>query len=451
MVRAVYPPGPPYRFPGAHLLAFRRNALAFLCHVSQTYGDVAAFRLGPERVVLLTHPEAIHGVLVTQHRNFIKARRGEVSKQFLGEGLLNSEGEVHHRQRRLIQPAFSRQRLAQYAPIMTAYGLRLCQHWQPGETVDMAKSMAQVTLAIAGKTLFGTEISAEADDIGAAITTLLQFSTRFNLPFAETLMRLPLPSNRRLRQAQQVLDSTLYRLIQARRANGQAETSDVLSVLLTAQETEGQGQSMTDKQVHDEALTLLLAGHETTAVALTWTWYLLAQHPAVEAKLHAELTSILNGRVPTEADLPHLSYTRMVLTEAMRLYPPAWMMTRRTLTEYEVGGYTLPARTFMMISPYVTHRDARFFPSSEVFDPERWAAPHDTDHLKYAYFPFGGGPRQCIGEHFAWMEGLLLMATLAQQWQMRLVPGHPVVPSPLVTLRPKYGMPMMLARRGTVS
>lgn len=445
MAVAAYPPGPPSRFPGAHLLAFRRQALAFLCHVSRTYGDVASFRLGPERVVLVTHPDAIRDVLVTHHRAFIKARRGDVSKQFLGEGLLNSEGDVHHRQRHLMQPAFYRQRLAQYAAVMTAYGTRLRQQWQAGETLDIAQAMARVTLAIAGKTLFAVDIEAEAKDIGAAITTLLQFSSRFNLPFAELFMKLPLPSNARLRRAQQYLDTTIYRMIHERRAHGN-DTGDVLSLLLGAPEAASEATGMTEKQVHDEALTLLLAGHETTAVALTWTWYLLSQHPEVAAKLHAELATVLDGRVPTDADLPHLSYTRMVFTEALRLYPPAWMMTRRTLVEYKLGGYTLPAGTFIMLSPYVTHHDARFFPNPEVFDPERWAAPAATHHPKLVYFPFGGGPRQCIGEGFAWMEGLLLLATLAQHWQMRLVPGHPVAPHPLVTLRPRYGMPMTLVR-----
>jgi cytochrome P450 len=442
MVSTAYPPGPPQRFPGAHLLAFYRNPLAFLCHVSAMYGDVAAFRLGPERVVLVTHPEAIREVLVTHHRAFSKARRGDVRTQFLGEGLLNSEGDMHQRQRRLVQPAFSHHRVAQYAAVMTAYGTRLRQQWQVGETLDIAPAMARLTLAIAGKTLLAVDLDAEAPDLGAAISTLLQFSPRLNFPCVELLMKLPLPSNARLRRAQQYLDATIYRLIHARQVH-RKDTGDVLSMLLMAQAEQHEETGMTEKQVHDEALTLLLAGHETTAVALTWTWYLLSQHPQVETNLHAELGTVLAGRVPTSADLPHLPYTRMVFTEAMRLYPPAWMMTRRTLREYELGGYTLPVGTFLLLSPYVTQHDARFFPDPEVFDPQRWAAP-DMTHPKFAYFPFGGGPRQCIGESFAWMEGLLLLATLAQQWQMRLVPGHPVIPHPLVTLRPRYGMPMTL-------
>jgi len=445
MVATAYPPGPPSRFPGAHLLAFRRHPLTFLRHISQTYGDVVSFRLGPERVVLLTHPEAVHDVLVTHHRVFIKARRGDVRKQFLGEGLLNSEGDVHHRHRRLVQPAFTRQHLAQYATVMTEEALRLRQQWQAGQTLDVAHAMAQVTLAIVGKTLFGADLKAEATNIGAAITTLLQFSPRFNLPFAEFLMKLPLPSNARVRRAQAFLDTTLARIIQECRMHG-SETGDVLSMLLTAHHGASDATAMTEKQVHDEALTLLLAGHETTAVALTWTWYLLAQHPEVEATLHAELGRVLGGRVPTDTDLSHLPYTRQVFMEAMRLYPPAWMMTRRTLGEYKIGGYTLPPGTCILLSPYVTQRDARFFANPDVFTPERWAASYNTMHTPRAYFPFGGGPRQCLGEGFAWMEGVLLLATLAQQWQLRLVPGCTVVPQPLVTLRPKNGIPMTLVQ-----
>lgn len=446
MAAAIYPPGPSARFPGAHLLAFSRDALGFLRHVSRTYGDIASFRLGPERVVLLTHPDAVRDVLVTHHRAFIKGRRGDVSKQFLGEGLLNSEGDVHHRQRRLTQPAFHRQRLAHYATVMTNHAARLSQEWHNGETLDIAQAMMRVTLAIAGKTLFDTDVEADAKAIGACITTIMQHSPRFALPFAGLLMKLPLPSVARLRRAQQYLDTTIYRMINERRASG-VDTGDLLSMLLLAQDEAEAGAGMTDKQVHDEALTLLLAGHETTANALTWTWYLLAHHPEVEAALQAELIHVLNGRLPTLADLSTLSYTRMVFTEAMRLYPPAWIMTRRTLQAYEIGSYTLPAGTFVFVSPYITHRDPRFFPDSEVFRPDRWAPPHDDSRPKFSYFPFGGGPRQCIGEGFAWMEGVLLLATLAQQWQMRLVPGHPVALQPLVTLRPKHGIHVTLAQR----
>jgi cytochrome P450 len=368
MAATVCPPGPPSRFPGAHLLAFRRRALDFLCQVSQTCGDVASFRLGPERVVLLTHPEAVHAVLVTQHRAFSKARRGEVRSQLLGEGLLNTEGEVHQRHRRLVQPAFARQRLAQYAPVITAHGVRLRQQWQAGDTVDIAQTMARLTLTIAAHLLFRADLAAETPTLGAAITTLVRMSRRFTLPFAPWLTRLPLPSHVRARRAQAYLDATILRLIQEHRTQETppGAAADVLSLLPTAHEG---ATALTEKQVRDQALTLLIAGHETTAVALTWTWYCLAQHPEVEATLHRELATVLDGRVPTAADLPHLPYTRQVFTEVLRLYPPAWMLTRRTLVVYTVGDYTLPPGTVLLLSPYVTQRDPRFFPAPEVFDP----------------------------------------------------------------------------------
>jgi cytochrome P450 len=432
----------PSRFPGDHLLSFRRDALGFLQHAKQTCGDRVEFRLGPERTVLVTHPDHVQDILVTHHRQFVKGRRGDVSRQFLGEGLLNSEGDTHRRQRRLSQPAFHRQRLRAYASIMTEHSARLREQWRDGDTLDMAQAMMHLTLGIVGKTLFNTDVEAEAMAIGNAISELLASSTRASLPLANLMLKLPLPSSRRVRRAQQFLDTTIYRIIGERRAQA-ADCGDLLSMLLLAQDEAEDGSRMTDKQVHDEALTLLLAGHETTAVALTWTWYLLSQHPEAEAKLHAELDTVLGGRLPSLDDLDRLSYTRMVLTESLRLYPPAWLMTRRNLDAYGLGGPILPARTLILISPYLTQRDPRFFDAPEQFQPERWA--QNFSGPKFAYFPFGGGPRQCIGEGFAWMEAMLVLSTLAQQWRMQMVPGHPVGVKPLVTLRPKAGMHMTLS------
>ena len=444
MVSTPSPPGPRARFPGAHVLAFYRDMLGFLCRLRQEYGDVVAFRLGPERTVLLSHPEHIHEVLVRQHRAFLKGRRGNVSTQFLGQGLLNSEGALHQHQRHLMQPAFHRQRLEQYATVMTTYAARLCQSWQDGDTLDIAPAMMRVSLAIAAKTLFDADVEAEATDIGRAITTLLRLAPRFNFPFAPWLRKLPLPGLITLRRAQDYLDTVIYRLIDERRAKG-SDTGDVLSMLILAQADDGS--PMSPRQVHDEALTLMLAGHETTALALSWTWYLLAQHPDVDAAMQAELQTVLGGRLPTAEDLPQLQYTRMVFTEALRLYPPAWLMTRRAREEVVIGDYRFPPGTFFLLSPYLTHRDPRFFPDPEAFVPTRWVAPPEAGPARHAYLPFGGGPRQCLGEGFAWMEGLLVLATVAQTWRMRLVPGPPVEPRALVTLRPKHGIHVQLARR----
>jgi cytochrome P450 len=329
---------------------------------------------------------------------------------------------------------------------MTSYGRRTSERWRDGETLDVSREMMRLALAIAGKTLFDTDVETEADEIGAALTTAIELFTTLTLPFADLLEKLPLPSTRRFQRARARLDATIYRMIEERRRSGE-DRGDLLSMLLLAQDVEGDGAGMTDEQLRDEALTILLAGHETTAKALTWTWYLLSAHPEVEARLHAELEAVLSGRLPTADDVPRLRYTRMILAEAMRLYPPAWIIGRRALGDYEINGYFIPARSILLMCQYLTHHDPRYFPDPFRFDPERWRPEAEAARPKFSYFPFGGGPRQCIGEGFAWMEGVLLIATLAGQWRMRLVPGHPVELQPIVTLRPKHGMRMALERR----
>jgi cytochrome P450 len=328
---------------------------------------------------------------------------------------------------------------------MTTQAARLRQAWQDGDTLDITPAMMRVTLAIAAHTLLDADVDAEASAIGQAITTLVQGSARVPLPLAPLVRRLPLPSQRRLRRAETYLDTLIYRLIDERRTSG-AATGDVLSMLVSAQTEDGS--PLRPRLIHDEALTLLLAGHETTALALSWSWYLLTQHPDVDAAMQAELQTVLGGRLPTAEDLPQLRYSRMVFTEALRLYPPAWLMTRRAREAVTIGDYRFAPGTFFLLSPYLMHHDPRFFPEPEAFVPTRWVAPPEAGPARYAYLPFGGGPRQCLGEGFAWMEGILVLATLAQMWRMQLVPGPPVAPWGLVTLRPKQGIPMHLARRG---
>ncbi len=447
MVTAVrYPPGPKSTWPGGQIFAFRRDAIGLYTGLARDYGDIVAYRLGAQRSVLLNHPEYIRDVLVTQQRHFTKSRGLQWAKFVLGEGLLTSEGDVHVRQRRLAQPAFSRQRIAQYGAAMVPYAERMRQRWQDGATLDIAHEMTRLTLAIAGKTLFDADVEAEARDIGAALTTVIQLLPRFMLPFSNVIGKLPLPSNRQADRARQLLDTVMYRIIRERRA-GAVDHGDLLSMLLTARDEQGDSRGMSDQQLRDEVMTMLLAGHETTATLLTWTWYLLSQHPTVETQLHAELDTVLAGRLPTVEHIPQLRYTRMVLAEAMRLYPPAWVIGRRTIEAYEVGGYVLPPNTNVIMSPYVIHHDARFYPDPERFDPQRWTPEAEAARPPFTYFPFGAGARQCIGEGFAWMEGILTLATLAQYWQLRLVPGHPVALRPLITLRPKHGMRMILGRR----
>ena len=306
--------------------------------------------------------------------------------------------------------------------------------------------MMRLTLAIVAKTLFDADVTGEAEAIGQALTTTMESWRQLMLPFAEVLEKLPLPAFRRFRGARDRLDATIYRIIEERRADP-TDRGDLLSMLMAAQDSEGDGTSMSDLQLRDELMTLFLAGHETTANLLTWTWYLLSQHPEVESRLHEELDKVLTGKLPEADDVPQLTYTEQVLAESMRLYPPAWIIGRRTLQDYEISSYRLPVNTLILISPFIIHRDARYHPDPLRFDPERWTPEAKTARPRFSYFPFGGGSRQCIGEAFAWMEGVLLVATLAQHWRMRLVPGHPVAPRPLVTLRPKFGMKMRIERR----
>jgi cytochrome P450 len=424
-----------------------RDPLAFLAGLAERYGDIARVPLGPETLYLFNHPDLVRGVLVTTHRNFHKGRGLERAKMLLGEGLLTSEGEFHVRQRRLAQPAFHRQRIAAYGATMASYAVNRRDRWRAGSVIDAHEEMMALTLAIVGKTLFDADVEHEAAEIGDALaTTFESFNFGFFLPFGELLERLPLPATLRFRKARARLDATIYRMIDERRRNG-IDRGDLLSMLLLAQDTEGDGSGMTDLQLRDEAMTIFLAGHETTANALTWTWYLLSQHPDVEARFHAEVDAALGGRVPTVDDMPRLPYTRMVLAESMRLYPPAWIVGRRALGPFDVRGYTIPGRSIVLLSQYLMHRDARWFPDPARFAPERWTPERQAERPKFSYFPFGGGPRVCIGEQFAWMEGVLLLATIAQRWRLRLVPGHPIALQPIITLRPKHGVKMSVVDR----
>jgi cytochrome P450 len=367
----------------------------------------------------------------------------------LGEGLLTSEDAFHARQRRLLLPAFHRERIAGYAATMTQFARRRSDGWRPGAVIDMSREMAALTLGVAGKTLFDADVEAEAVDIGEAVTAAL---TTFNialLPFGDKLVHLPIPPAWRFKNARARLDQTVYRLIAKRRASG-ATGSDLLSLMVAARDVDGDNAGMTDEQIRDEAMTLLLAGHETTANALTWTLYLLSGDPAIEARLHREVDAI-GDRLPGAADLPHLPYTRAVIAESMRLFPPAYLIGRRALEDYAVPGtdYLLPRRTVVFVSQYLLHRDPRFWDDPERFAPERWleGGGRGPERHRYAYFPFGAGPRVCIGEHFAWMEATLILATIARRWTLRLVPGQRIVPQPIITLRSKYGMKMTVERR----
>ena len=443
---ATAPPGPRQTLPGLNLIAFRRDPLAFLERAA-AFGDIAYYRMGGRRVFLLNHPDLIKDVLVTHARNFIKGKVLEKAKRVLGEGLLTSEGDFHLRQRRLAQPAFHRDRIAAYSRVMSEFAARHAAPWQDGQALDLHQEMMRLTLAIVGKTLFDADIEADARDIGQALEVFMELFGMVFLPFSDLLEKLPLPPTRRLQRARQRLDAVVYRIIAARRASGE-DRGDLLSMLLHTQDTEGGSGSMTDQQLRDECVTLILAGHETTANALTWTFYLLSQHPEAEARLQAEVDQVLGDRLPAAQDLPRLPYAEMVLAESMRLYPPAWSIARRARQPYPVRDYVVPQGAVVLMSQYLVHRDPRWFPDPARFDPGRWTPEARAARPKFSYFPFGGGPRNCIGEPFAWMEGVLLLAVLARRWRMRLAPGQRVGLLPVLTLRPRYGMRVLLERRG---
>lgn len=444
--RSVDAPGPPRRYPLQNWLALQRNPLRFLEGVAR-HGDVARFRLGPVFVYLVNDPDLIRSVLVTRADAYHKGRALERARRLLGQGLLTSEGALHLRQRRLMQPAFHRERIAGYGETMVRYAGRAAERWKAGETIDVHKEMVALTLAIVGKTLFDADVEEEADEIGKALTEALElFQRLLMVPYGEFLEKLPIPSTLRFRSARRRLDATIARLIAERRRNPR-DRKDLLTLLLLAQDTEGDGGGMTDTQLRDEAMTIFLAGHETTANAMAWTWHLLSQNPEAEGRLHEELDRVLEGRAPGVADLPRLRYTEMVLSESMRLFPPAWILGRRAIVDHELGGYRIPAGSIVLLSQWITHRDARYFPDPLRFDPQRFTAEAQAARPKFSYFPFGGGPRVCIGEGFAWMEGVLVLATIARRWRFLPVDGIPVTPAAMITLRPKSGLPMRIEAR----
>lgn len=430
---------------GGHFRSFRKDATGFLERLSKL-GDVTSFRLGPQQAYFLNDPELIRDLLVVNAHKFKKGRALQRAKTLLGEGLLTSEGEFHLRQRRMIQPAFHRAQIADYSRSMVELAEETSDNWRDRETLDIDREMMHLTLRIVGKTLFSANVEDDADAVGKAMTSMTTLFNFLLLPFSEWLQKLPLPHSKRFKSARGTLDSVIYAIINDRRRSGENK-GDLLSMLLNAQD-EDDGSVMTDEQVRDEALTLFLAGHETTANLLTFTWYVLSQNPDAEAKLHEEIDRVLNGRSPTFEDISKLTYCEHVIAESMRLYPPAWAIGRLATEDHEFGGFPVAKGSLILISPYITHRDKRFWSEPEVFRPERWEMQSvKVAGQRYIYFPFGGGIRRCIGEGFAWTEGILLLATLAGKWKLELDPGQKIALQPMITLRPKYGMRMKIRSR----
>lgn len=440
------PPSPKGHWLLGHLPEYQKDTLGYERHVAREFGDVVAIRWLNRHAFLISHPDHVRQVLVDDAAKFHKAPiYRELLSYFLGNGLLTSDGEFWRRQRKLAQPAFHHKRIQAYGGVMVAHTERLLREWRPGETRAIDHDMMRLTLSIVAKTLFDADIERSANRVGEALTVLLEVTNdRIKSPIQWIPAWLPTPANRQRREAVRALDEIVMGLIDERRAAGD-DRGDLLSMLILARDDAGHG--MTDQQLRDEAVTLVLAGHETTANALTWTWYLLSQHPEIEARLHAELDAVLGGRLPTADDLRRLTYTDMVVKESMRLYPPIPSFARQAITDLEIGGYPVRQGLIISISPYAIHHDPRWYPEPDAFQPERFSEENVKRLPRYAYLPFSGGPRVCIGNTFAAMEAVLLLATIAQRYRLRLAPGHPVAPQATLTLRPRYGMKMVLDER----
>jgi cytochrome P450 len=437
------PPGPRPRFLIGNFPLFSADPLSVFTRWAREFGDVFYYRAGWIDVYFLNHPDLIESVLVSQAQNFAKDKVIQNSRWFLGDGLLTSEGAPWLRQRRLCQPAFHRERLAAYAQTMSAYAEEAMAAWSDGETRDIHQEMMQLTMRIVAKVLFSVEVKGDTERVATALNVLMRHTSGGRMILPPALRYLPLPALLGVRRAVRELDGIVNRIIRQRRLSSQ-NTGDLLSMLMEARDEDGSG--MTDRQLRDEITTFLLAGHETTAVSLSWTWYLLSQHPGAGEKLRQELNTVLRGRAPQFEDLPRLPYTEKVVKESMRLYPPAWSLARTAAKDMEIAGFRLPAGANVVMSPWIMHRDPRFFAAPEQFDPDRWSTKAAQRLPRFAYFPFGGGPRLCIGASFAMMEATLLLAAIAQRYRFDLVPGHPVTALPSITLRPRHGMRMLVRR-----
>jgi cytochrome P450 len=426
---------------------FAKDPLRFLVHCSQDYEEIVPLRFGLAKGYFLNQPQHIEQVL-KEREIFIKNTPAwRALRTLVGDGLLTSEGDFWARQRRLTQPVFHQQRIADYGETMVRYAEQMMQSWQAGEVRDIHADMTHLTLNIVTKTLFNMDTTgAEAQTIAHTLDITMEwFASKRKQGFL-LLSWLPTEINRRYQQALQEMDQSIYAMIQQRRQS-ESDPGDLLSMLMAVRD-EVDGSQMTDRQLRDELTTLVTAGHETTANALSWTWMLLAQHPEAQTRLTQELDTVLAGRSPTVADLPHLPYSHQVIKESMRLYPPVFSLARYSTQSYNLDGYEIPANSIVMFSPWAMHRHPRYFTEPEAFQPERWITDMEKQLPKGVYFPFGDGPRICIGRSFALMEAVLLLATIAQQFQFTLVPEHPIVPLPSITLRPQDGILVKVEKRG---
>jgi cytochrome P450 len=437
------PPGPRGHFFIGIMAQYMKDPLGFFERCAREYGDVVRFPLPGSINYMVNHPADIESILRSNASNFRKDRFTRLMPDIFGQGLLTTEGEVWRRHRRLAQPAFQLSRLQQYADVMAGYAERLQSSWRDGDTRDIHADMMRVTLEIVAKTLFDADVTGDAAGVGEALEVIMDFFLK-PINWFRFLQRLPTPGALRYRRAVRLLDRVIYDIIDRRRQDG-AGPDDLLSRLLAARDDDGSG--MTDRELRDDVMTLFLAGHETTALALSFCWYLLALHPEVEARLAAEVTQVLGDRPATAADVARLPYADAVVREAMRLYPPVPGIGREALVDCEIGGYPVRRGTQLWLVQWVVHRDGRWFAEPEQFKPERWTPDFIRALPRGAYFPFGDGPRICIGNTFAMMEAVLILATLVRRWRLELAPGYRLTLAPSITLRPAKGMPMILHRR----
>ncbi len=425
-------------------------------HLHRTYGNIAHYRFLGTPIVFVNEPEYIHEILINQASSFVKERTVRRMKVLLGEGLITSDDPIHMRQRKIAAPAFHRHRIAAYADQIVTIAASVREQWQPDQTVDVSAAMMSLSLEIVARTLFDTEVTVDVRSINDEVNTIMSlYNLIIALPRLESYLHWPLPGVSKFRRSRDRLNTIVDRIIRQRREEMAADPArgdrgDLLSMLIASRyeiPESAASEGMSDEQIRDEVLTIFLAGYETVANALAWTWYCLSQNPEAEKSLHAELDAVLSGRLPTLADYPQLRYTEQVFAESMRLYPPAWAMGRRSTKPVVLGPYRIPAGAHFFFSQYIMHRTADYFPDPLRFDPMRHTTEAKASRPKFAYFPFGGGGRQCIGESFAWMEGVLSIATIASRWRLSYLGTVPPVPQAKITLRPRDPLLMRLEPR----
>ncbi len=448
-----YPAGPKFLPRLLSGRVFRQNATSYLTDCATRYGDLVHYTAVGRHVYQINHPSLIEDFFLkdaTKHHRGLVMQR---ARAVLGDGLLTSEEPLHMRQRRLAQPAFHRNRIAGYADTIGQQAIAMTARWTSGTELDLREEMLAIALRIVGKCLFdlNVESDAEVKKISSAVDAFMGFLPLAFLPFSESIQRLPLPAMQRIRKGSAELDALIYAMIAERRAKP-ADRGDLLSMLIEAVDPEASGKesaTMSDKQLHDECLTVLLAGHETTANALSFALWLLARHPEIQEAVSSEARAVLGDRVPAAEDYARLKYTTQVFSETMRLYPPVWVTARTCVEPYEIAGFEVKPGAILVAPQFVVHRDERWFTDPLRFDPSRFAEANKAVRPRYAFFPFAAGSRQCIGEGLAWMEGVFVLAVIARDWQLSLLPGAPgeVAYNPSISLRPKQGVPLLLERR----